>query len=78
MLFRSGIGHTPAAYFSWEPARASRTEAAVRDGAQGMLGLMRGAGRAVTRVATAFAIGFVAARDRCTAAERPFKAQTCD
>ncbi|SFB90654.1 Protein of unknown function [Polaromonas sp. OV174] len=70
-----GIGHTPSALFSWEPALAGRGETAARSGAVGVLGL---AGRAVTRVATAFAIGFVAARARCTSAERQFKAQTCE
>ena len=70
-----GMGHAPSAYFSWEPARASRGETAARSAGVGGLGLL---GRAVTRVATAFAISFVAARDRCTSAERSFKAQTCE
>ena len=41
----------------------------------GVLGL---AGRAVTRLATAFAISFVAARARCTSPEHSFNAQTCE
>ena len=34
-------------------------------------------GRAVSGLATAFAMGFVAARARCLAAERTFGARTC-
>jgi len=67
-----GTGHAPSAYFSWEPARASRSETVSR---AGVLGL---AGRAVTRLATAFAISFVAARARCTSPEHSFNAQTCE
>jgi hypothetical protein len=70
-----GIGHVPSAYFSWEPARASRSETVSRVGLQGVMGL---AGRAVTRLATAFAISFVAARARCTLPERSFNPQTCE
>lgn len=70
-----GIGHASSAYFSWEPARAVRREPVSRAGG---LGLVRMMGRAVTRVATAFAISFVAARARCTLPERSFNGQTCE
>ncbi|MFC5522841.1 DUF2917 domain-containing protein [Polaromonas jejuensis] len=67
-----GIGHVPSAYFSWEPARASRSETVSRVGVPGL------AGRAMTRLATAFAISFVAARARCTSPERSFNPRTCE
>ncbi len=70
-----GIGHAPSAYFSWEPAQASRSEAAARASGPGLAGVM---GRAVTRAATAFAIGFVALRARNLTAERSFRTKTCE
>ncbi len=65
-----GPGDAPSAYYSWEPAQVSRGEAA----SAGLTGWM---GRAVSGLATAFAMGFVAARARCLAAERTFGARTC-
>ena len=69
-----GLGDAPSAYYSWEPARARCGEAASPVTGLGMTGWM---GRAVSRLATAFAIGFVAARARCLSAERTFGARTC-
>ena len=69
-----GPGDAPSAYYSWEPARARCGEAASPVTGLGMTGWM---GRAVSRLATAFAIGFVAARARCLSAERTFDARTC-
>lgn len=69
-----GIGHEPSACFRWEPARARHGEAASSAGWRAMTALL---GRTVSRLATAFAIGFVAARARCTSAERSFSARTC-
>ena len=54
-----GIGHTPSACFSWEPARASRSAAAVPASAPGVPRRVRIMGRAVTRAATVFAMIFV-------------------
>ena len=51
-----GIGHTPSACFSWEPARAGRTAAAVPASVPRRVRIM---GRAVTRAATVFAMIFV-------------------
>lgn len=65
-----GPADAPSAYYSWEPARARHGEAA----SAGLTGWM---GWVVSRLATAFAIGFVAARARCPAAERTFGAPTC-
>lgn len=65
-----GPADAPSAYYSWEPAQARRGEAA-------SAGLAGWVGRAVSGLATAFAMGFVAARARCLAAERTFGARTC-
>ena len=69
-----GLGDAPSADYSWEPARARCGEVASPVTGLGMTGWM---GRAVSRLATAFAIGFVAARARCLSAERTFGARTC-
>jgi hypothetical protein len=55
-----GIGHTPSVYFSWEPARASRSAAAVPASAPGVPRRVRVMGTAVTRAATVFAMIFIA------------------
>jgi Protein of unknown function (DUF2917) len=89
-----GLGHVPAAYYSWEAAAASRpvvlsSSAGVRQPLADLrlaLGLALGALGRLTRglaaggVAglTGFATIFVAARARGDWAERAFKAQSSD
>ncbi|WP_309681230.1 DUF2917 domain-containing protein [Polaromonas sp.] len=69
-----GRGHQPSAYLSWEPVPASRGASVLPTSGHPVMGAVS---RAANRLATAFAITFIAARDRCTRAERPFMAQTC-
>lgn len=70
-----GQGHQPSAYLSWEPAPASRSASAAPASGHGLLGA---ASRAANRLATAFAITFIAARARGTRAESTFVPQCCE